>query len=326
MGAGGGGEAPIEEVVDPDLEICDPHHHLWDRPDSVYLLDDLRADAAGHRVVSTVFVECTSAYRAEGPAAMAPVGETEWVAAMERGDGVLAGIVGFADLTLGAAVSDVLGAHVDAGRGRFRGVRHAASWDASPEIRPAHTSPPPGLMRTRAFQQGLAAVGRAGLSFDAWCYFTQLHDLVDAASACPEVPIVLDHIGGPVGIGPYAGRRDEVRQAWRDALPAVAACDNVVLKVGGIGMPLYGADWHRSPTPPSSAELVAAWGDDLRWCIELFGPDRCMFESNFPVDRRSCSYRALWNAFKQMTADLSPGERAALFHDTATSFYRLDPA
>jgi predicted TIM-barrel fold metal-dependent hydrolase len=311
-------------VVDRDLAICDPHHHLWDRDDSVYMLPELRADTTGgHRIVSTVYVECGSGYRSGGPAAMAPVGETEWVAAMGTPDGALSGIVGFADLTLGAGVAEVLDAHVEAGRGRFRGVRHSAAWDPSPEIRPGHVKTPPGMLRMPVVHQGIAALGRAGLHFEAWLYHPQLPELVEAAKACPNVPIVLDHLGGPIGIGPYAGRRDEVREVWRSSMAEVARCDNVALKLGGIGMPVFGTDWHRRAMAASSDDLVTEWGADIRWCLERFGPARCMFESNFPVDRRSCSYRVLWNAFKHMTVDLSPSERGALFHDTAASFYRL---
>src|SRR5579859_698806 len=316
-----------EVPLDPDLAICDPHHHLWERPESAYVLDDLRADTtSGHRVVSTVYVECGSAYRTEGPASLAPVGEMEWVAGTPTSDGLLAGIVGFADLSLGAAVEEVLAAHVDAGRGRFRGVRHVSAWDPSPQIRASHTNPPPDLFRTPAFRQGFAALGRAGLGFDAWLYFPQLPQLVELANAHPDVRIVLDHLGGPIGIGPYEGRREELRAVWRSSLAAVATCDNVVIKLGGIGMPVFGLDWHRRPAPPSSEEIAAEWGPDIWWCIESFGVERYMFESNFPVDRASFSYATGWNAFKRMTTDLSPSERAALFHDTATGVYRLAPA
>ncbi len=313
----------VEAPLPIDLPICDPHHHLWEYPDSVYLVDDLRADAAGFPVTSTVFIECGSAYRTDGPPARRPVGETEWVAAMAPDDGVTAGIVGFADLTLGAAVTDVLAAHVEAGGGRFRGVRHASAWDPSPDIDESHSKPPPALFGLPAFRDGFRALGRVGLSFDAWLYFTQLPELVDLAQACPEVVIVLDHLGGPIGIGPYADRRDEVLTTWRASMRDVAACENVVLKLGGIGMPIYGAKWHRRAEPPHSEEVAAVWGPEMRWCIELFGVDRCMFESNFPVDRRSFSYATCWNAFLRISEDLSDSERRSLFHDTATRTYRL---
>jgi L-fuconolactonase len=318
-----------EQPVDPGQRICDPHHHLWDHPADRYRLAELRADTgAGHRVERTVFVECTSAYRDDGPEAMRPVGETEFVAAQAAGSAAtpgaqIAGIVGFADLTLGDAVSDVLDAHVEAGDGRFRGVRHASAFDPSPDIRVSHTKPPPGLLGDPSFRSGFAALGRAGLSFDAWLYHPQLTELAELCRAHPDVPVILDHLGGPLGIGPYAERREAVLASWREGLAEVAACANVWLKVGGIGMPIFGGGWHKQAQPPSSHELAAAWGDDIRWCIELFGPDRCMFESNFPVDRRSCSYTTLWNAFQHIAASYSPTERAALFHDTAVRAYRL---
>lgn len=320
----------VEDPIDPEQRICDPHHHLWDHPTDRYLLEELRRDTgAGHRIERTVFVECTSCYRDEGPEALRPVGETEFVAAQAEASAAtpgaeIAGIVGFADLTLGDAVAEVLDAHVEAGRGRFRGIRHATAWDASPQVRVAHTRPPEGLLGDRSFRAGVGALGRAGLSFDAWLYHPQLPELTDLARAHPDVSIILDHLGGPLGVGPYSGRRTEVREVWRGDLAEVATCDNVTLKLGGIGMPVFGLGWHHRPEPPSSQELAEAWGDELRWCIDVFGPDRCMFESNFPVDRRSCSYTTLWNTFQRVADGYSRHERDLLFHDTAVRTYRLE--
>jgi len=314
-----------EEPLDPGIDICDAHHHLWEYPESVYLVDDLVADASGSRVTSTVFVECRSGYRQDEPVETQPVGETEWVVARAAaGQGVADAIVGFADLTLGAAVEDVLAAHVEAGQGRFRGVRHASAWHASPDVRRSHTDPPPELLRLPSFREGFAALGRAGLTFDAWLYFTQLPELVELAQANPDVPIVLDHLGGPIAIGPHRGHRDEVLTEWRESMQAVASCGNVVLKLGGIGMPIFGMDWHHRPERPGSEEVASVWGPEIRWCIELFGPERCMFESNFPVDRASFGYRVCWNAFVRTSSDLSQSERQALFRGTAARTYRLD--
>lgn len=322
--------AGIEDPIEPDLPICDPHHHLWDHPGSRYLLDELRADTgSGHDVRTTVFVECGSAYREDGPPSHRPVGETDFVGAAAvaseatRQEGsVIAGIVGFADLTA-PDVADVLAAHVEAGGGRFRGIRHVSAFDASDAIRASHTKPPPGLLGLPDFDRGITALSAAGLSFDAWLYHPQLGELAAMARAHPSLPIVLDHLGGPLGIGPYAGRRDEIIATWRTALTEVAACPNVVLKLGGIGMPIFGLDFHKAPVPPSSEDLAAAWAEPIRWCIEAFGVDRAMFESNFPVDKASCSYQVLWNAFKRIVADASPAERAALFHDNAVRVYGL---
>jgi predicted TIM-barrel fold metal-dependent hydrolase len=311
-----------EEPLDPDLPIVDPHHHLWDHPTSTYLSAELRADtSSGHDVRNTVFVECGSGYRPDGPPSMTFVGETEFVVA-EDPDGFIAGIVGRADLAT-PDIDDVLAAHVEAGDGRFRGIRHASAHDPSPEIHESHTKPPPGLLGQADFRRGIDALGRAGLRFEAWLYHPQLPELVDLARAHPDVPIVLDHLGGPLGIGPYAGRRDEVLETWRASMLDVAACDNVVLKLGGIGMPVYGMGFHRQEGGATSEELAAAWGEPIRWCIEQFGVDRCMFESNFPVDRASCDYVTLWNAFKRITADASAAEKDALFSATARRAYAL---
>jgi L-fuconolactonase len=314
-----------EDVSDPDLSICDPHHHLWDHPTSTYLVDELRTDiASGHRVERTVFVECLSAYRSEGPEELRPVGETEWVAGLDDG-GLVAGIVGFADLSLGDGVEEVLAGHEEAGGGRFRGIRHATAFDPSPEIRRSHARPPQGLMAGDAFGRGIAALGRRGLTYDAWLYFHQIPELTALAQAHPDVVMVLDHLGGPLGIGPYEGRHDEVMAVWDGALAELARCENVVVKLGGIGMPIFGKGWHRRPRAVTSEELAATWGPPVHRVIERFGVDRCMFESNFPVDAASCSYLVLWNAFKRMTTEASPPERAALFSGTASRTYRLGP-
>ena len=311
----------MEAVLDPEVVICDPHHHLWNRPDRQYMVDDLKSDVDGHRVVATVFVECQSGYRTDGPEVMRPVGETEFVVAAEP-SGFIAGIVGFADLRT-PEVGAVLAAHQEAGEGRFRGIRHISAWDASPEVRLHQANLPSGLLGDKDFRSGFAELGRAGLSFDAWLYHPQIPELTDLARAYPEVPIVLDHLGGPVGVGPYRGRHQEVVDAWRAALSDLASCPNVTLKIGGIGMPLFGMDWHNEPGGATSEQLATVWGPEIRWCIEQFGAERCMFESNFPVDKASCGYTELWNAFTRIASDASPSEKAALFHDSAARFYRL---
>ena len=311
-----------ETPLDPHLEICDPHHHLWEYPTSTYLVDELLDDVDGLDVTATVFVECGSAYRADGPLEMRPVGETEWVASLAR-DGVNAGIIGMADLALGDAVEPVLEAHVAAGDGRFRGVRHVTAYDADDRIRTSHTNPPPELMRSDTFARGIAALGRAELSFEAWLYFPQLPELVELARAHPDVRIVLDHLGGPIGIGPYAGRRDENLATWRSAMAEVASCPNVDLKLGGIGMPIFGLSWHKDERRPTSEDVAREWGGPIRWCIETFGIERCMFESNFPVDKASIDYVTLWNAFVRMAEGCSDAERAALFRDNARRIYAL---
>jgi len=321
-----------EEALEPELPICDPHHHLWDHPGSRYLLDELLADVgSGHRVVSTVFVECASMYRAEGPRELAPVGETEFVqgiAAMSASGGygrcrVARGIVSHADLTLGERVRAVLEAHRAASPNRFRGIRHAAGWHASPEIRNSHSKPGPGLMLDPTFREGFAVVAELGLTFDAWFYHEQLGEFVDLASAFPEAVLVLDHFGGPLGIGPWAGRQDAVFADWKRRIDPLRDLPNVHFKLGGLNMKINGFGWHKRPRPPSSDELVDATARYYEHCIETFGAGRCMFESNFPVDRESCSYNVLWNAFKKLTRGLDAADRAALFHDTAVRVYDL---
>ena len=324
----------IEAPIDPDLPICDPHHHLWARPGDTYLLPQVLQDTrSGHRVVQTVFVECDAGYRSGGPQALRPVGETEFVEAETAGVGtarailapvIAAGIVGFADLTLGDKVAAVLEAHMAASPARFRGIRHRTPWDPSPEIsKPG--GPPPGLLLDTRFRQGFACLPRYGLSFDAWLLHPQLMELMDLARAFPDVSIILDHVGGPLRIGPYAAQREAVFQAWKASIAALAGCPNVTVKLGGLGMHICGFGWDKQRVPPGSAEMAEAMAPYYLWCIERFGADRCMFESNFPVDKVSSSYVVLWNAFKRIAQGFSPRERAALFHDTAARVYRLTP-
>jgi L-fuconolactonase len=323
-----------EPIIEPELAIVDPHHHLWDFSRHRYLLHELLADTgSGHNIVQTVFIECTACYRADGPEELKPVGETEFVngiAAMAASGSygpirVAAGIIGFADLTLGARVEEVLSAHVAAGGGRFRGIRHAAGWqDKTPEVHNSHTNPPQYLYRDHAkFREGFAVLGRMGLVFDAWLYHPQIADLIDLARAFPQQPIVLDHVGGPLGRGWYADKRAEILADWRNQMRELARSPNVFMKLGGIGMRINGFDFHKRPRPPSSEELAAAWRPYVETCIEAFGPARCMFESNFPVDKISGSYATYWNAFKRLAASASTDEKAALFRETARRFYRL---
>ncbi len=320
----------VETPLDPALPICDPHHHFWDRPDERYLLDELLRDVrSGHNIVSTVFIECRERWRQDGPEEMKPIGETEFVEGIVGPSGkygdtaVAAGIVGFADLSLGAAVAPVLEAHLAASPNRFRGIRHSCTWDASPAVKTATPGIPPGLMLDGTFRAGLACLKSYGLSFEAWLYHPQLPELASLARAVPDVPMILNHVGGLLSVGPYAGKRDEVFQIWKRGIAEVATCPNVVVKLGGLGMVRCGFGWHTRPAPPSSTELIDATAPYYLFCIEKFGPNRCMFESNFPVDKISCSYGVLWNSFKRMTESFSPTERAALFHDTAARVYRL---
>lgn len=319
-----------EDPIEPDLPILDPHHHFWERPGEDYLLAQLLADTgAGHRVAQTVFVECRSMYRTEGPAELRPVGEVEFVAGIAAANaaaggvtGVAAGIVGHADLMLGDAAAPVLEALAEAGQGRLRGIRCTAAWDASPEIATARANAA-GMLADANFRRGLTCLERLGLAFDCIVYHPQLPEVAAVARAFPDLTIILNHVGRPLGIGPYAGRREELMPEWRRGIDAVAECPNVVVKVGGLGNPISGFDWHQRPFPPGSREIAAAAAPYYLYCIEKFGAGRCMFESNFPVDKQSYSYTVCWNAFKRLARDFSATEQADLFHNTAARAYRL---
>lgn len=344
--------APREAILEPALPIIDPHHHLWDRPAAAadlppprhgfermlrrvprYLLDELLADMKrGHNVIATVYMECGSMYRANGPAAMRPVGETEFVNGMAAmtasglyGDvRACAGIVGHADLNLGDAVAAVLEAHIACGGGRFRGIRHSASWDADPDVLGPLRGRTPGLYLSDQFRAGFARLAPLGLSFDAWMLEPQLGDLVDLARAFPQTQIIVDHVGTPLGIAGYSGRRAERFEIWRASIRALAALDNVSVKLGGLAMVFPGFDSFMAEPPAASSQLAAEWKPYVETCIEAFGPRRCMFESNFPVDIGSCDYDVLWNAFKILAAGASAADKTALFSDTARRVYRLD--
>jgi predicted TIM-barrel fold metal-dependent hydrolase len=321
-----------EEILEPDLPIIDPHHHLWERGGQRYFLDELLADlGTGHNVVSTVFLQCGWAYRCEGPEEMRPVGETEFVAgiaaeAERRGTRprVCEGIVGHVDFRLGERVDAVLESHIAAAGGRFRGIRHVAA--RHPNFITSVLAPPPfGLLGDATFRAGLARLGRFGLSYDAWLYHPQIGELIDLARALPHIPIVFDHVGGPLGVGHYRNIREEVFREWRSDIIKLAHCPNVHMKLGGLAMLVNGFDFHEQVLPPSSGELEKAWRPYMETCIEAFGAHRCMFESNFPVDKAMCSYPVLWNAFKRIASGCSASEKALLFSGTAASFYRLKP-
>ena len=323
-----------EAILEPDLPILDAHHHLWVRSrhgPGRYVLDDLLADTGtGHNVAATVFVECRAEYRTDGPEHLRPVGEVEFVAEIaeastarqaETGTGPeIAGIVGHADLTLGDDVAEVLEAHEAAGRGRFRGVRFNTAHDPHPMGNNADRA---GIMSEEPFREGVRRLGAMGYSYDAMCFHHQLAELAELARACPEVTIVANHFGIPIAGGPYRGKADEVREVWQAGIADLAGAPNVVMKLGALIRPLSGERWDKRGQTASSTEVVDAWGDEVRHCIEAFGPSRCLFESNFPVDKPCVGYVELWNAFKLLSADLSPDERQDLFHDTAARAYRL---
>ncbi|MCH9671603.1 MAG: amidohydrolase family protein [Gammaproteobacteria bacterium] len=326
-----------EEALEPELPICDPHHHLWDfragTVDRRYLIDEFLGDlGCGHNIVSTVFIECGTMFKADGPEEMRPVGETEFVngiAAMSASGGygttrIAAGIVGTAYLTIGDEVGATLDKQIEAGGGRFRGIRQAATWHPSPRIGNHRTEPGEGLYGRGKFREGFAHLAPRALTFEAWCYHTQIDELTALAKAFPDTTIILNHFGGPIGVGPYAGQGDEVFSHWKRALQSLAECPNVHAKLGGLGMEVNGFEWHKRARPPSSEEVASANRRYHETTIEAFGVERCMFESNFPVDKVSYSYTVIWNAFKRLTKAFSDDEKRQLFCDNAHRVYGLD--
>lgn len=320
-----------EGVLEPELPICDAHHHLWDRPASTYLVEDLIEDAANHNVVSTVFVECMANYREVGPESMKPVGEVEFIdrlAAARAVDASIsmkcsAAIIGYADLRLGRDVLLVLEALCAASPSRFRGTRHGVGWHTHRDVPISHTKPKESLLLDSTFREGFACLGELNLVFDSYLYHTQLMELVDLAQAFPHQPIVLNHFGGPLGVGPYDIRSDEVMDVWKEGIAALACCPNVVAKLGGLAMPRNGFGWHERAVPPTSIELAETTAPFYLYTIDQFGSDRCMFESNFPVDGISCSYTVLWNSFKRIAKGFSESEKADLFRGTAEGVYSI---
>ncbi len=323
-----------EATLEPELPICDPHHHFWDfrtarLPYQRYLLHELVADVSrGHNVRSTVFVEARAMYRADGPPELRPVGEVEFVQGLAAASAsglygpcrAAAAIVGHADLKRGAGAARVPGARRAPPPNRFRGIRHIVTWNADPRVESRERE---GVLSTPEFRAGARVLARMGLSLDTICCFPQLPEMVAFARAVPELTIVMNHLGGLNRTGPFAGRDDEVMPAWRSGMAALAQCPNVLLKLGGFGMPRFGFDWHTRDKPVGSEELAMQVAPLLSFCIDAFGPERCMFESNFPVDKVSFSHHVLFNAFKRFSAGYSAAERAALFHDTAARAYRI---
>ena len=321
-----------EPALEPNLPIVDPHHHFYDKPGVRYFFFDLLDDmASGHDIRATVYVEARTMYRVDGPAELRCVGETEFVNGMAAMGAsglygpcrVAAGIVGYADLRLGDGVGAVLDAHIAAGNGRFCGIRQISAWHADPAAHASISGARPGLLADPAFRAGFRQLAPRGLTFDAWLYHPQLAELLDLAHAFPDTTIVLDHVGGPIGVGPYAGRRDQVFGEWKALIAALAGCPNVVVKLGGLGMRMFGFELHAAPRPATSRQLAEAWRPYVETCIAAFGPGRAMFESNFPVDKGTCSYGVLWNAFKHIAAALTPPEKAALFSGTAARVYGI---
>ena len=324
-----------ESTIEPEIPICDPHHHFWDGrlqsiPYQRYLLHELMGDlSSGHNIRSSVFVEARSMYRADGPEELRPVGEVEFVQGLAAASAsgiygearAAAAIVGHADLKLGDGVAPVLEALRAASPNRFKGIRHNITWSPDPSLEDRETR---GVAASESFRAGARVLAGMGLSLDVMLSFPQLNEVADFARALPDLTIILNHLGGVSRTGIYAGKDDEVIPLWREGIRDVAQCPNVVCKLGGMGMPRWGLGWHTRDIPIGSEELAEAMAPWMNYCIEQFGPERCMFESNFPPDKVSYSYNVMYNAFKRLSQGYSPAERANLFHDTAVRAYRIE--
>lgn len=325
-----------EEALEPDLPICDAHHHLWGKRNHHsaprYLLPDFLADIdRGHNIVSTIFVDSHAMYRADGPPEMAPLGEIEFangIAAMSASGlygktRVAAGIVGHANMLMGEKIGEVLDAMIALAPDRFRGIRHSTSFDEDAALPKHRDAPRAQLLFDKTFRAGLGELASRGLIFEAHLWHPQLSELTSLARAFPDLTIVANHCGVPLGLGSYAGRRDEVMARWRKDLAELAKCPNVVVKLGGVNMIIIGHEWDKRDTPPTSDEMVTAAGGFIDYSIDVFGSERAMFESNYPAERASCGYGVLWNFFKKVTANYSAADKARLYHDNATRIYRL---
>lgn len=321
-----------EDIIDPGRPIIDPHHHLWRRPNGSYLVEDLWRDTgSGHNIVKTVFVECGAEYLPDGPEYLRCLGETQFVAgqaALSRSGqdkaAEIAGIVARADLTLADQVVEVLEAHIEAGKGLFRGIRHSGALDPQPEALTIPGRALPDLYSRDDFRAGMRVLGRMGLTYDTWHYHHQNAAFADLARAVPDTQMILDHFGTPLGVGSYAGKREEIYGTWQKDILEISRCKNVVAKIGGLAMPDNGFGWDKADRPPTSDEFVEAQRRYYLHTIECFGPDRCMFESNFPVDKRSISYPVLYNGLKKIVADFSEDEKDQMFYGTAARIYKLD--
>ena len=321
-----------EEIVDPERLIVDPHHHLWRHPGiPPYLLTDLHGDTgSGHRVEKTVFMECGAEYLTEGPESLRPLGEVEFVTALAKesakgkeGEAEIAALVSHIDLSRPDEVADIVAKHEETSCGLFRGVRHAGAREEDPQALMIPGRAPKGLYDSAEFRRGVEILGGLGHTFDTWHYHHQNPTFAALARAVPDTIMVIDHFGTPLGVGQYADKREEIFEQWKKDVAEIAQCENVVAKLGGLAMPDNGFGWFGRDLPPTSDEFVEHQSRYYLHMIECFTPERCMFESNFPVDKMSISYPVLWNGLKKIASDFSEDEKDAMFSGTATRIYRL---
>ena len=318
----------MEPILDPGQPILDAHHHLWDRPDSRYRCEDFLADIAhGHNVLASIYVQCRTGYRPDGPKMLRPIGEVETIRrwACNAGTNAFpAKLIAHADLLLGSSAQAVIDALMEAGEGTICGIRNTTAYHPDPTLTSNPKPAPAGLLKADTFLQGAGVVARAGLVLDIWAYQTQLDDVFDLAAAHSDLTVVIDHMGGPLGAGAYRENRSAHFESWRAGIERLAQLPNTRIKIGGFGLMVMGKDYHLADTPPSSEQLAYDWQHHVDVCLNAFGAQRAMFESNFPVDKGMFSYPVLWNAFKRLASPLSADERAALFHGTAAATYGID--
>ncbi len=324
---------PDTTILEPELPIIDAQHHLRDRPDSYYVFDDYVQDVGkGHNIVASVYVESMSMMRIDGPEVLRPIGEIEFAngAAAVSATGkygpcrIAAAIVGYADLTQGDAVAELLDRALAAAPDRFRGIRQCTLEHPDPAVWQYVPHPPPaGIMSHPQFRPGFKQLVARDLVFDTAVFHHQLPEVARLADEFPGTTIVLNHIGQVAGIAVNEADRADVFSQWRRNLGDLAQRPNVVCKLGGMGQPYFGFGFELRDLPPTYQELAATWRPWAEAVIEIFGVERCLMESNFPADRRSCDFVTLWNALKLLVTDASPGEKTALFHDNAARVYDI---
>ena len=326
----------IEDPILPNIPIIDPHHHLWDVGFGRYYIEELLEDinSSGHNIVSTVYIMSSSntkIYSKDGLEEFKPLTEIEFATSEgKRADlipnnrvKVNASIVGSVDLTYGNKLQPVLEKAVNISEGRLKGIRMLLASHTDPRISSGAVKSDLGLMLHPNFIDGAKCIQDANLSLDFWIYHTQLNEMEKIARALPDLTIILNHIGGPIHLGEYEGKQAATHREWRSAMMRLSRIPNINVKLGGLGMAVNGAKFHNSKFPPNSVQLSDVWKPWIYETIDMFGFDRCMFESNFPVDKGSCSYGSLWNAFKIIARDMSDDEINKLFSKNAAKIYKI---
>ena len=325
-----------EKPILPNLNIIDPHHHLWDVGFGRYYVEELLEDinTSGHNIKATVYIMSSSnteIYLKNGPEEFKPLSEIEFATNEgKRADliknnkvKVNASIVGSLDLTYGNKLKPVIEKGLEISEGRLKGIRMLLAAHPDPRIKSGAVKSDLSLMSHPKFIEGARCLQDAGLSLDFWIYHTQLGEMEKIARTLPELSIILNHIGGPIHLGEYEGKQALTHREWRTAMMRLSRLPNIKVKLGGLGMEVNGAKFHLNQDPPNSSELANIWKPWIYETINMFGIDKCMFESNFPVDKGSCSYGSLWNAFKIISEKMSDNEKNKLFYENAAKIYKI---